>query len=238
MKKTKENRKALIVTDKQLQVIKEECITHENIIGKKIGEWTVIKRVADRVFKNGKKYPTYQCLCSCGNVKEVDYYNLKNRKSKSCGCLFERNSHYKEPLYKRWLDMKNRCNCPSNTDYSNYGGRGITVSEEWNHNYFAFRDWAIHNGFSEELTLDRIDVEGKYEPQNCRWITFKEQQNNRRNNRKITYHGQTKTVSQWAEELGIHCATLTHRLNIWNDIERAFTEPIKKEFRHEKSYCH
>ena len=238
MKKLKsETKKALIVTDKQLDVIKEEHITHDNIVGMKIGEWTVLKRVADRVLKNGKRYPTYQCLCSCGNIKNVDYFNLRNHKTKSCGCLFERNSHYKEPLYQRWLDMKSRCNCPNNTEYSNYGGRGISVIEEWNNDYFAFKNWALQNGFSEELTLDRIDVNGNYEPQNCRWITFIDQQNNRRNNRKVTYHGQTKTVCQWSRELGIHPATLVHRLNYWNDVEKAFTESVRKEFGHEKSYC-
>lgn len=235
---SKENRKALIVTGKQLQVIKDEPITHDNIVGMKIGEWTVLKRVEDRVLKNGKKYPTYQCLCSCGNIKNIDYYNLKNHKTKSCGCLFERNSHYKEPLYQRWLYMKSRCNCINNTAYSNYGGRGISVIKEWDEDYFTFRSWALKNGYSDELTLDRIDVNGNYEPQNCRWISIKDQQNNTRANRKVTYHGQTKTVSQWAEELGVHRATLTHRLNFWNDVEKAFTEPIKKEFRHEKSYCH
>jgi hypothetical protein len=98
--------------------------------------------------------------------------------------------------------MKCRCNDPRNKDFPHYGGRGITVSPVWN-DFVQFRDWAFSSGYSDNLTLDRIDTNGNYCPQNCRWATPKEQANNRTNNRKISYHGETKNISEWAKHFDI-----------------------------------
>ena len=133
-------------------------------------------------------------------------------------------------LYKEWRAMKNRCSCSTWEDYGNYGGRGITVCEEWEKSFEAFRDWAIANGYRDDLTLDRKNVNGNYEPSNCRWATLKEQANNTRKSRYIEYKGERKTIRQWADETGINYQTLYSRITTkkWS-IEKALTTPIKKE---------
>lgn len=132
-------------------------------------------------------------------------------------------------LYMAWLNMKARCNRKSAREYSNYGGRGIKVCDEWLHSYETFKEWAMSNGYNDKLTLDRINVDGNYCPKNCRWITNKEQQNNKRNNVVYTYNGETKTLAEWSECLGICYKTLQKRIKNWG-VDRAFTTPIKTEF--------
>lgn len=131
-------------------------------------------------------------------------------------------------LHRIWQNMKARCYRKSAREYENYGGRGITVCEEWRSNYEKFKEWAINNGYADNLTIDRINVNGNYEPTNCRWITNKEQQNNRRDNACYEFNGETKTLAQWSEELGICYKTLQKRIRKWG-VEKAFTEPLKTE---------
>ena len=106
-------------------------------------------------------------------------------------------------LYEIWKGMRKRCNCPYRKEYKNYGAKGIRVCEEWDE-YPRFREWATENGYTDDLTIDRIDHSKDYSPQNCRWTTRKEQDNNRGNNIYITINGETKTVAQWAEKYGIN----------------------------------
>ena len=115
-------------------------------------------------------------------------------------------------MYKIWADAKSRCRCPSCRAYKNYGGRGIQFSEEWDQ-YENFKAWALENGYRDDLTLDRIDNEKGYEPNNCRWATWKEQANNTRRCRIIEYNGKRQSVSMWASELQIPYTTLAHKLN-------------------------
>lgn len=124
-------------------------------------------------------------------------------------------------IYRIWSDMKTRCYQKSHRSYNNYGGRGITVCEEWKNSSDSFIEWAFSSGYQEHLTLDRIDTNGNYEPSNCRWITRKEQCNNTRKNVFLEYKGKKQTVSQWAEELGIKDGTLRGRLNRGWSVERA-----------------
>lgn len=131
-------------------------------------------------------------------------------------------------LYRIWQNMKARCYGKYSREYDNYGGRGITVCDEWRNSYEKFKEWALNNGYEENLTLDRIDVNGNYEPSNCQWITNKEQQNNRRDNVYYEFGGETKSLSQWSEELGICYKTLQKRIRKWG-VEKAFTEPLKTE---------
>lgn len=105
-------------------------------------------------------------------------------------------------LYKIWTDMKTRCNNPNTPYYYNYGARGISVCKEWS-DFEPFMEWSLDNGYTDKLTIDRINVNGNYEPENCRWITNLEQQSNRQSNHFLTYDGKTQTISQWADELGI-----------------------------------
>lgn len=118
--------------------------------------------------------------------------------------------------------MLNRCYREKDKRFNNYGGRGIKVCEEWKNNFNHFAEWAYKNGYNENLTLDRIDVNGDYEPSNCRWVTLKQQENNRSNNHLITYKNETKTLAQWAEEKNIKYSTLERRINRYHwTIERA-----------------
>ena len=128
-----------------------------------------------------------------------------------------------------FLHMKDRCYNPNFRDYKNYGGRGITICEEWQtpHSWKggrAFRKWALENGYSDNLTLDRIDVNKGYSPENCRWVSMKTQQNNKRNNRLITYNGKTQTIAKWCDELGIPFSTIKNRLNKQMPVEKIFSK--------------
>lgn len=138
-------------------------------------------------------------------------------------------------LYRIWHSMKQRCNNPNNTSYHNYGGKSIRVCKEWNE-FQGFSEWAISNGYSDELTLDRINGDGNYEPSNCRWITMKEQQNNKSDNHLLTYNGKTQNIMQWAEELqptlGITYSMINKRINRqgWS-VESALSTPHVKQDR-------
>lgn len=166
--------------------------------GKRFGRLTVIKRDEDAINKNGKHVVRYLCKCDCGNEKIIRKAHLTKGSIISCGCYQReqlgnrRRKHglsHKERLYSVWLDMKERCRNPKNNHYKSYGGRGIKVCPEWQDDYLKFREWSYSNGYQEEirdsgrnnLTIDRINVDGDYEPNNCRWITNKENCLNKRN---------------------------------------------------------
>ena len=133
-------------------------------------------------------------------------------------------------LYRIWYGMKQRCYNPKNTRYKNYGGRNITVCDEWENDFISFYNWAIYNGYNDNLTIDRIDVNGNYKPDNCRFIDQKTQQRNRSNNHLITYNGKTHCINEWAEILGFSKYVIQNRIlrDKW-DIERAFTKPIRRQ---------
>lgn len=201
----------------------------KDMTGNKYGRLTAIKRV----HKDGFNRVCWLCKCDCGNELIVTSDNLRNGHTKSCGCLKEETSRKlltthglsETRMYKIYKDMKTRTtnkNCP---EYKNYGGRGIKICDEWLSDFRKFYYWSINNGYKDELTIDRIDVNGNYEPSNCRWTTQKVQQNNRTNNHNITYNGETHTMKQWAERLGIKYKTLERRINAYHlTIEKAFTK--------------
>lgn len=131
-------------------------------------------------------------------------------------------------LYTIWSNMRVRCNTPSNKSYASYGGRGIRVCPEWSE-YKNFRDWAIAHGYQENLSLDRINNNGNYEPLNCRWATQSEQMRNTRKNHLLEFNGQTKTIAEWAEITGIEYHTLKNRINRYGfSVEDALTTPVRK----------
>ncbi len=127
------------------------------------------------------------CECECGNKTVVLKSNLVKGHTKSCGCnrvqnakkQFTKHGQSNTRLYRIWVEMRNRCYLKSDTNFSKYGARGITVCDEWRNDFKAFYDWSMVNGYSDELTIDRIDGKGNYEPTNCRWATYKEQNLNR-----------------------------------------------------------
>ena len=122
-----------------------------------------------------------------------------------------------------YQNMKERCYNKNFIEYKNYGGRNIKICKEWLNDYRAFYEWAINNGYDNNLTIDRIDVNGDYEPTNCRWITKQKQAYNKRNSKYITYKGEIKTLAEWSKELNISQQTLRYRIMNW-DIERAFNK--------------
>lgn len=203
-----------------------------DIIGQKFGRLTVLSlhHKTQRYKKDGSLSgyrEHYLCKCDCGKNSIVEKYCLTKGITKSCGCynidrLKERNrkSHgmYRTRLNTIWNSMKNRCTRKNN---KNYGGRGITVCNEWNRDFMAFYNWAVKNGYKENLTIDRIDVNGNYEPQNCRWITTKEQCRNTRYNRKITIRNETKCLVEWCEILNLNYKTVCTRLHRGWKEERA-----------------
>lgn len=134
---------------------------------------------------------------------------------------------YTHPLYDAWRNIKRRCYYSNSKYFKNYGGRGIIVCDEWLHDFNVFLSWALSSGWEYGLTIDRTDNDGNYEPNNCRWITRREQLLNRRNNHLVTYRGITKTITEWAEHLGIHKSTFAKRLKNWS-IDRAFNEPVAR----------
>ena len=128
-------------------------------------------------------------------------------------------------IYKRWLDMKHRCYGKNRSDYKDYGGRGITVCDEWLHDFTAFYRWSMENGYSDNLTLDRIDVDGNYEPDNCRWTTIIVQANNKRTNRRFQYGGKSYTIAELDRLLSGGTGSLSRRLyNGWT-LEEALSIP-------------
>ena len=122
--------------------------------------------------------------------------------------------------------MKQRCYNPKSQRYNRYGGRGIKICDEWRNNPQAFVDWSMNNGYADNLSIDRINNDGDYEPGNCRWTTNKVQQNNKSTNILITYNGKTQDIKQWSEELGICYVTLFYRIKSGWPVEKAFTEPV------------
>lgn len=132
-------------------------------------------------------------------------------------------------LYKCWAHMKERCYREADSDYKNYGGRGIRVCDEWRNDYLAFKEWALANGYEPSLTIDRIDYNGNYEPSNCRWATWKEQSNNRRGLHYLTYNGETKTLTEWSEITGISFTTLYMRLTTYGwSVEKALSTRVRR----------
>lgn len=209
-----------------------------DLTGQRFGRLTVIRRAENDKWKK----PQWLCQCDCGNIKIFPGNSLKSGLTRSCGCLKHEITvtrltiHGGEGarLYHIWKNMRQRCFRSSNQDYSNYGGRGITVCDEWRYSFVAFRDWAIENGYRDDLTIDRIDVNGNYEPANCRWITMKAQQNNMRSNHYITFGGRTQTLTQWAEELNMSPSAIRYRLKSGWAIEKALTTPVDESKRHPK----
>ena len=183
-----------------------------DLTGKRFGRLTVIG-----VEDNGKRQTYYACQCDCGNVKVIRADALVGGCTVSCGCkkkeqdrinLTANHSHKMSGtrLYNIWSGLKGRCNNPNDPRYDRYGGRGISVCDEWNTSFQSFYDWAISNGYSEELTIDRIDNDGNYEPSNCRWSTNKEQCNNRATNINIKIGNATKTLTEWCEIFDVDVA--------------------------------
>jgi hypothetical protein len=221
------------MTDKNSISFQPKLQNHQfkDIEGQRFTRWVVLGYAG----QNERKASLWYCRCDCGTVRIVKSNDLLSNKSKSCGCLqheitAERN--YKHglataPEHQIWTQMKVRCNNPKNKGYKNYGGRGIKVCERWQK---SFADFISDMGQrpSPNHSIERIDNDGDYEPQNCKWATYTEQANNTRNNHFLTFNGETLTINQWARKLGIDRRVLTSRLIRGWSVERVLGEKLHK----------
>lgn len=190
---------------------KGKCLPVTAFVGQTFGRATVLADAG----RNAHGHQMVRCQCACGNLFETRLSSLKSGNTKSCGCAMRdhlkdlltkhgdsaQRSQWKK-LYHVWSTIKERCTNVNWTYYKDYGGRGISYCAEWE-DWGSFRDWAIQHGYKEGLTIDRIDVDGNYCPENCRWVTLDEQANNRRSNRFASFMGRRMTYAQWSRELGI-----------------------------------
>ena len=182
------------------------------------------------------------CKCSCGQEKKIRLYNLTKGNIRSCGCLRRERvaeQNYKhgfttrkdgpDRLYKIWSSMKARCLNPNIAAYPRYGGRGIKICDEWLNSYTAFRTWALSNGYNDTLSIDRIDNDKGYSPENCRWADRVTQQNNRSFNHKVTFNNETHTFAEWEKITGIKQVTIRQRLSRGLPMEQVFFDGNLKE---------
>lgn len=203
---------------------------NNDIVGKKYGRLTVIS------YSHSKGYSKYYlCKCECGKEKTVFRGNILYGKTLSCGCLQKERATEatklpgdRSRLHKILRQMISRCEDKRNNRYHRYGERGLTVCVEWKNDKEAFCKWELSNGYKPGLTIDRIDNDKGYSPDNCRWATTQEQSLNTSTNVNITYNGKTQTLKEWARELGIKNTTLHNRIHYYGwSIEKAFTTPVR-----------
>lgn len=195
-------------------------------IGTRIGRLIVISERLRR--------PTgffYRCRCECGRELEIVRNHLANGLRSSCGCGRSKakitHGSSTTRLYKIWKGIFKRCKNPNCSSYPNYGGRGIGISDEFL-DFATFQKWAIANGYSESLTIDRIDNDGDYSPGNCRWATRMQQARNSRHIRKLMLNGVSKCVTEWSEVIGISSRVIYRRLWLGWDVVKALTTPVSK----------
>lgn len=189
-----------------------------NLTGQKFNYLQVVK--LDHIDNRHNKI--WLCKCDCGNYTTARTSQLNNGSKKSCGCLIKEkakkrmttHSLSRSRIYRTYTNMIRRCTSPIEIGYENYGGRGIQVCDEWLNDFMNFYNWAMGNGYNDNLTIDRIDNDGDYEPSNCRWVTMKKQCRNKSNNRVICIEGVEKSLIEWAEYSGISYDVLKKRVQL------------------------
>ena len=187
-----------------------------DMTGKRFGRLMVISRVEG----NQGGVIKWLCKCDCGSNTTVSGKSLRKGETKSCGCLkldlrreaFTTHGKSETRLYIIFKGMKNRCYYKAHTAFQYYGGRGIGICEEWLNDFNSFYEWSMENGYSDDLTIDRIDTNGNYEPDNCRWATMLEQLNNTRYNHIMDYDGESHTLAEWARIKGLMAVTIYGRV--------------------------
>jgi hypothetical protein len=200
-----------------------------DLTGLKFGQLKVIGRTGSD--KWGKSL--WSCVCDCENKVIVEAGNLKSGGTTSCGCFKKEKLHkektvhgdYKERLFHIWEQMRARCSNKNLPSYKNYGGRGIVVCDAWLNDYLPFKEWALSHGYQNNLSIDRKDNNGNYEPSNCRWATKGVQANNTRSNHFLTFNNQTMTISEWSQKLNISQDIIYSRLKRGWTIEQTLTIP-------------
>ena len=200
-----------------------------NLAGHYFGRLRAIFRYDEKTQHGGSA--TWFCECLCGRFKVISVKSLKSGDVRSCGCLsVERERVIKNRrLISIWKNMKSRCNYVNKKCYKYYGERGVHVCEEWL-SYNNFSHWAIESGYQDDLTLDRKDGNGNYEPSNCRWVTRQEQSNNTKTNRILQYNGKSMSIAGWARETGIKEKTIWARIFRlhWDEKRTLTTSPHQR----------
>lgn len=202
--------------------------------GMRFGKLTVLRL---SYVRKGHKY--YTCQCDCGRIKDICGSHLATGASRSCGCMvreatIRRNTTHgqsKTRLFSIWSSMRERCSNKNLKAYKWYGGRGITVCPEWNESFENFKDWSMKNGYSESLSIDRINNDGNYEPNNCRWVGAKEQARNSRNNHVVTINGVSKIITEWFEESPVTHTTIYQRIKDGWEVQDAIMKPDQRKNR-------
>lgn len=214
------------------------------MIGKKYGnlyvsnfayEKPVFDQKRNRV---SKRLYFVKCRCDCGNEKIINAETIRRHQVISCGCsikqrlksgLHIKHGQTNTRLYRIWCKMKNRCYDSKCADFQYWGGKDIKLCSEWKNNFNNFYDWAMNNGYKENLTIDRIDGNKDYCPDNCRWATPKEQANNTKRNRLIFYKNQTKTLAQWCDFFGMRYGLIRDRIDRYHwTFDKAITTKVLK----------
>ena len=206
-----------------------------DLVGQRFGKLEVVS------YSHSRNGAYWLCKCDCGNTSVARGTSLRAGEVKSCGCgsleaarknaEASRTKHgfaHKERLYETWKNMKRRCYNPTNKRAKFYAEKCVTVCDEWRDDYLAFRSWALANGYNDTLKIDRIDNDGDYCPENCRWATDKVQANNQSRNRLLTYNGETLTMAQWADKLGYSYSAINHRVQRGWSMERIVNTPQRR----------
>lgn len=212
---------------------RNKILQPKDMLGKKIGQLLVVEYAGSK-----NNFAMWKCQCDCGNPVIVSGADLRNGKRVHCSSKIHKKKHggYGDRLYSVFRAIQQRCYNSKCRQYNDYGGRGITMCQEWRSDYAAFRDWALATGYIEEVlpngmnkwTIDRINVNGNYEPSNCRWITCQEQQFNKRDNVVLTYNGETKTAKEFSEQYNISPAVLWQRIKKGWSAKAAIETPVRK----------
>lgn len=204
----------------------------KDITGQRFG-----RLVAVRSLGFSRRKQMWECKCDCGNTIKATTSQLTTGHTRSCGCLYRETLHtinYRHGercrigstrLYGIWKSMRGRCNCVNHTSYKYYGARGIKVCPEWD-DYTVFRAWAMDNGYEDDLSIDRIDANLDYCPENCRWVSLCVQANNKRNSHNITINGVTHTLSVWSRISGVYPHTILSRIKRGWSVKDAVFKPI------------
>ena len=203
---------------------------YKDLTGMRFGRLVVLKE-SEPTSTNKRNW---LCQCDCGSIVVKSDHSLRYNGTKSCGCiqkeqLAKRNHENRkwdiknDRIHRIWGAMKHRCYSENDTHYSNYGGRGIKICDEWLNDFEAFQEWVLSNGYSDNLTIDRIDGDKGYYPENCRWATQKQQANNFSRNKILEYEGEKHTLTEWCEILGLNYGRTKARINAcgWT-VEEAF----------------
>lgn len=218
-------------------------LSDEEIKSQKYGKLSAIRRIG----KDKHGHYLWECRCDCGNVVIAAQARLRSGRKRSCGCLHKDAAQkrakpysHRERLYVLWMGMRQRCSNPNNSSYAWYGGKGVTVCDEWENNYLSFKKWALETGYDESLprgmqTIERKNVGKGYSPDNCEWKTIQQQQRNKGNTKLFEYNGESHTVVEWSEILGLKHGTLHSRVlgRGWG-IKEAIETPAREQ--HEKIF--